>query len=319
MPVLSVLLPVRDAAPWLNASLRSLWRQSLRDFEVIAVNDGSADGSGDLLDRAAEREPRLTVLHAPRRGLPAALNLALRRARGRFVARHDADDLSHRRRFEIQLDRLARDRALGVLGTRVRLFPGQAVGGGMRRWIDWHNSLLDHESIAPEVLIDSPLAHGSAMIRRSTLERFGGWNERGWPEDVDLWIRLIEGGVRFAKCPQTLYGWRQHSASATRRDPRYSRERFDDLRLDAIQRRVPPETRRVTVVGVGLSHERWRRRLLGRGRAVISLRQGRPYPEFCATLEPPVVLVMGSAVARARWRHFLVPRFEETRDFWFVA
>src|SRR5947207_16020636 len=71
-PRVSVLLPVRDAAPWLEASLASLARQTLADHEVIAVDDGSRDGSGEILDRAARVDPRLVVRHTGARGLPSA-------------------------------------------------------------------------------------------------------------------------------------------------------------------------------------------------------------------------------------------------------
>src|SRR5947207_12348471 len=80
-PRVSVLLPVRDAAPWLPASLASLARQTLADHEVIAIDDGSRDGSGELLDRAALRDRRIVVRHTSANGLPAALNLALSLAR----------------------------------------------------------------------------------------------------------------------------------------------------------------------------------------------------------------------------------------------
>src|SRR5580765_7181694 len=103
MPRVSVLLPVRDAAPWLASSLASLARQTLADHEVLAVDDGSRDDSGGLLDRAALRDPRIRVRHTPALGLPAALNLALSLARAPWLARHDADDLSHRDRFARQL------------------------------------------------------------------------------------------------------------------------------------------------------------------------------------------------------------------------
>src|SRR5262245_38357044 len=225
MPAISVLLPVRNAAPWLRAALRSLWRQTFRDFEVIAVDDGSTDASAELLERAALDEPRLRVVHTAARGLPAALNTALGLARGRLIARQDADDLSHRRRLALQRAHLAAHRGTAVVGCRVRLFPAAAVGVGMHRWVRWHNALLTHEAIAREALIDSPLAHGTALIRRAALERVGGWRDRGWPEDVDLWIRLLDRGARFAKLPQTLYGWRRHPGSATHQDPRYRRER----------------------------------------------------------------------------------------------
>lgn len=201
MPAVSVLLPVRDAARWLGPSLASLWRQTLADFEVVAVNDGSSDGSARLLDREAEFQPRLRVVHTPHRGLPAALNTALALARSPILARHDADDLSHRERLAAQLAFLRARPGVGVVGARVRLFPSGGFGTGMRRWAAWHNGLLGHDEMRRESLIDSPLAHGTAMLRRPALEAVGGWRERGWAEDLDLWLRLFEAGARFAKLP----------------------------------------------------------------------------------------------------------------------
>src|SRR5437773_10037966 len=141
MPAVSVLLPVKNAGPWLQRTLDSLWRQTFRDFEVIAVNDGSTDGSDALLDRIGAHEPRLKPIHTPGQGLPATLNLALGHARGSLLARMDADDLVARRRLEIQHEHLRAHRDVAVVGSRVRLFPRSAIGAGMERWIAWHNAL----------------------------------------------------------------------------------------------------------------------------------------------------------------------------------
>src|SRR5688572_16593169 len=276
VPRISVLLPVRDAGDHLDRALGSLWRQTFRDFEVVAVDDGSTDGSGERLERAAAREPRLVVLRTPARGLPAALNLGLTAARSSLIARHDADDLSHRRRFEIQTAWLEQRPELAVTGCRLRLFPAAATGAGMRRWERWHNSLLDHEAMARELLIDSPLAHGTALFRRSWLEQVGGWQERGWPEDLDLWIRLVEAGAQLGKCSEVLYGWRQHSGNATRRDPRYRRAVLDALKRAALERGALAGRGQVTLVGVGESLARWGRMIRTTGRRVSMVEAGRP-------------------------------------------
>jgi len=248
VPALSVLLPVRDAALWLDASLASLWRQTFRDFEVVAVDDGSTDGSGERLERAAEREPRLRVIHTPRRGLARAIATAHAHARAPLLARHDADDLSHRERFALQTAFLRGRPGVAVVGTRLRLFPAAAVRPGMRRWVAWHNALLEHGEMAREVLVESPLAHATALLRRDAVERAGGWVDRGWPEDVDLWLRLLESGARFAKLPRVLYAWRQHPASATWRDPAFSRERILALQQDSLGRGFLRDRRAVGLV-----------------------------------------------------------------------
>jgi len=319
MPAITVLMPVLDARPWLEASLASLWRQTFRDFEVVAIDDGSRDGSGEWLESAARAEPRLRVLRCAHAGLPAALNAGLAAARGDVIARHDGDDLSHRLRFERQYGFLAREPAVGVLGTRLRIFPVGEPWVGMRRWAAWHNTLLTHEEIEREVLVDSPLAHATAMIRRAVLEEAGGWVERGWPEDVDLWLRLLDRGVRFAKLPHTLYSWRQLPDSATRRE-RYRQERFDALRLDTLRRGFLSRGSGIMVVGVGRGLKRWCGLLEADGRRVHRVTAGHPTPEALAALAAPALMVFGAPPARARWREALARSgWKEGRSFVFVV
>jgi glycosyltransferase involved in cell wall biosynthesis len=320
MPSISVLLPVRNAAPWLRASLASLWRQSVRDFEVIAVNDGSTDDSGEMLDDAAGHEPRLRVFHTAHRGLPTALNTGLAQARGTLIARHDADDLSHRRRFEWQRALLDAEPGVAVAGGRLRMFPAADTRQGMARWTRWHNSLLTHEEMAREVLIDSPLAHGTAMIRRTCLEQVGGWHERGWAEDLDLWVRLLRAGARFAKRPEVLYGWRQHPGSATWRDPRYERERFNALKLEALRLDFLRNRTEASVVGVSESLERACAAIASLGVDVTPVVAGRATPGVIERIRLPAILVFMSPVARLRWRTALEnTEWREGEDFIFVA
>jgi len=316
---ISVLLPVRNAAPYLGDALASLWRQTWPEFEVIAVDDGSTDGSGEALERAALRERRLRLLRQEPQGLPAALNTALASSQGELIARMDADDLAHPERLFRQREFLRSDPNVSVVGCRVGLLPRGFRGAGMRRWVEWHNRLSSHDAMVREVLVDSPLAHGTAMIRRSALERVGGWEDRGWPEDVDLWLRLIAAGARFAKVPRVLYAWRQHATSATRSDPRYSQAAFDAMRLDALERGLLRGDRAPTLIGVGDSLERWRRLLVHAGHRPSVRAMGRP-SMATHSFEPPLVLVFGSPPARRRWRVALRSRgWNESTDFAFVA
>jgi hypothetical protein len=320
MPAISVLLPVRDGAPWLASSLDSLWRQSERDFEVIAVDDGSIDDSAERLERAARHEPRLRVVRTAARGLPSALNTALALARAPLIARQDADDFSHRDRFAIQRAMLEAN-AGDVVGSRVRLFPAAATGPGMRRWAAWHNGLLTHDAMAAERFIDSPLAHGTALMRRAAIEAVGAWRENGLPEDLDLWLRWSGAGLRFAKSGRVLYGWRQHAASATRRDPRYRPEAFLALKADALARSPIAARGRALLVGVGASLARWRDALSGR--LALELRVApAPSRGALAGAGAPVLLVFGMAAVRARWRRWIAtehPGWVEGDEFIFVA
>ena len=265
-PRVSVLLPVRDAEAFLGDCLASLRAQTLGDHEIVAVDDGSSDGSADLLARAAGRDPRLRLLRQPRRGLVAALNLGLEACRAPYVARLDADDLAARRRLELQAASLDENPAVGVVSCRVRHFPSSAVGEGFRIYERWLNGLLSHEEIARERFIESPLPHPSVMARRQVLVRAGGYRDRGWPEDYDLWLRLAGAGVRFLKLPRCLVGWRAHPGRLTHTDRRYAVERFLACKAHHLAR-GPLAGRQPVVWGAGQTGRRLAKHLEREGAA----------------------------------------------------
>ena len=226
LPRVSVLLPVYNAEATLAEALRSIRGQTLRDLEVVAVDDGSSDGSSRILGEAAASDSRIRPVTLGRSGLIAALNAGLRHCRAPCVARMDADDLSLPERLERQVEMLERDPGLGVVGCLVEGFPRTQVGEGMRVYLEWQNRLRTHEEILRELFIESPITHPSACVRRSVLEEAGGYEDRGWAEDYDLWLRLAASGVRFAKVPEVLLRWREHPGRLTRTDSRYSVENF---------------------------------------------------------------------------------------------
>lgn len=223
-PLVSVLLPVYNGASTLAEALDSLEEQTEPDFEVVAVDDGSTDDTAAVLRSRASH--RLRVLSLPHVGLLEALNRGLAACRGHYVARMDADDICRPMRLERQLGVAEADPEVGVVGTCVEPFPADAVAEGFRIYVEWQNALLCHEDICREIFIESPIAHPSALMRRQELVALGGYEERGWAEDYDLWLRYHESGRRFAKVPEPLVRWREHAGRATRTDGRYSVENF---------------------------------------------------------------------------------------------
>ena len=222
VPTVSVLLPVRNGGRWLDESLASLARQSLTDFEVVAVDDGSTDDSGALLERWAEKDPRYTVIRQPARGLVAALNRGLDHCRAPLVARMDADDISHPRRLELQAARFASRAEVGVISCLVRHFPSRSVAMGFLLYEEWLNSLVTHDEMERGRFIESPVSHPSVMVRREVLTEIGRWRDVDWAEDYDLWLRFFRAGVVFDKIERPLFFWREHGERLTRTDPRYS-------------------------------------------------------------------------------------------------
>jgi glycosyltransferase involved in cell wall biosynthesis len=264
-PLVSVLLPVRDPGPYLEECIASLDRQTLEDFEVVAVDDGSTDGSAEALDAWADRDPRVRVVHREQEGLVAALNAGLELCRAPFVARMDADDISHPRRFELQVAEMEDLPWVGVVSCLVRHFPWHGVGEGYRVYEGWLNSLSTPEAIGRERFVESPVAHPSAMVRREVYQSVGGYLDTKWAEDFDLWLRLLEARVCFSKVERYLYFWREHPERLTRVDARYSVENFLRCKAKYLLSGPLADCERVVVWGAGQTGRRLSKHLLRDG------------------------------------------------------
>jgi glycosyltransferase involved in cell wall biosynthesis len=265
-PKVSVLLPVRDAGETLDACVQSLRAQTLAEHEVIAVDDGSRDGSRERLLEWAREDTRVRVVPGPARGLVAALDHGLAQARAPLLARMDADDVAYPERLERQARRLDAEPSLTALGSRVRLVgPADVRNEGMRAYVEWQNRVLEPEQIARELFVESPLVHPSVTMRTDALRALGGYRDTGGPEDYDLWLRGAAAGWRFAKLPEVLLDWRDGPSRLTRTDPRYHADRFREAKLDALAAGLLPRGRPVVLWGAGPIGKAWSRDLRARG------------------------------------------------------
>jgi glycosyltransferase involved in cell wall biosynthesis len=235
-PALTVLMPVRNAAATLGACLDSIQAQCFTDFELLIIDDGSSDDSRALVSARARGDARIRLQTGARRGLVASLNEGLTRARAPLIARMDGDDIMDPQRLALQLAYLHRHEEVDVVASRVRAFPPERLRAGMREYLRWQNACLDSDAMRDEVYVESPMTHPSTLFRRSTVVAAGGYRDGDFPEDYELWLRLIERGVRLAKIDRCLLHWRQHDSSLSRLDPRYSREAFDRVRARYLAR-----------------------------------------------------------------------------------
>jgi glycosyltransferase involved in cell wall biosynthesis len=269
--LVSVLLPTRDAEETVLESLDCLCRQKGLEegMEIIVVDDGSLDGTLDLLHAAARRNPCIRILALPRAGIVHSLNEGLSHAHGRFIARMDADDLCSEDRLSLQLRHMARHPHVDVVATAVRMFPEHEVTPGMRRFLAWQNRWFTHGALERNLFVECPLAHASSLFRREALETIGGWRGVDGPEDLDLFLRGAAAGWRFGKVNRVLYHWREHPGRTSRRDPRLRRYAFRRLALDAFARRAP-RSLPVRLWGWGRSLEEWDEGLRARGYRVHS-------------------------------------------------
>lgn len=235
----AVILAARNAEQTLAATLRSVQRQTIADWQCWIVDDHSTDTTLALAQQFSDSDPRFQVRrnqtpHHPEslQSLVAARNQALNSCRTPWIAILDADDLMHRRRLELQLAYAAAHQ-LDVVGSGVRYFPRRELGAGMVRYEDWLNH-QHHDGLLLERFIEMPLAHPAMLIRRSLLTQIAGYRDCDWPEDYDLYLRLAAAGARIGKVPQRLLSWRHRPNSTSKTHPSYSLQAFARCRAQAL-------------------------------------------------------------------------------------
>jgi glycosyltransferase involved in cell wall biosynthesis len=185
---LSVLLPVRNGGPWLEAALRSLESQTHRADQIVIVDDGSTDNSMDVVSAVAM--PEVVVVGGPGRGLAAALTAGLAATRPGLVARLDQDDLAEPTRFEKQVELLNGRPRVVMCGTWARML---AAGRPTRIF----RPPTEMPGIRRYLCLGNPFVHSSVMFRREAVLAAGGyWSPDAdpYPEDFDLWSRMAAVG-----------------------------------------------------------------------------------------------------------------------------
>lgn len=272
MPLVSVVMPVRNAGATVARAVASIQGQTLRDWELIAIDDGSKDASRFILIEMAQSDPRIRILRT-KGGLVAALNAGLAAATGEFVARMDADDESASLRLERQAQFLQLNPALGLVGCAVAYGGDRSKQAGYALHVDWLNSLLTPEAVALNRFIESPFAHPSVMFRRVLVEAHGGYRDGDFPEDYELWLRWLDAGVAMAKVPEVLLTWHDLPGRLSRTDPRYSPEAFYRLKAQWLAE--------------------WLKHDLEPGRAVWVWGAGRPTRQRAAHLAAHGVAIAG--------------------------
>jgi glycosyltransferase involved in cell wall biosynthesis len=261
MPAVSVTLPCYNAAATLDITLDSLARQTRADFEVIAVDDGSTDATGEKLASWAARDSRFRVLTQPHSGVIVAANAAIAACQAPYIARIDADDRAHPERLARQAAYLDAHPEIAVVSCLVKAFPEEAVREGYRIYVRWLNSLVADADIRREIFVESPLANPSIMLRKTWAEKMGGYHDYGWPEDYDLLLRMYLAGAKFAKVPAVLHEWRDHPSRITRTDGRYSVENFLRAKAHYLARGPLKDRDAVVVWGAGMMGRRLSKQL----------------------------------------------------------
>jgi glycosyltransferase involved in cell wall biosynthesis len=330
-PAVSLVLPCYNASATLDEAIASIRGQTFEDWELLLFDDGSTDGSLSIARTHEHADGRVRVLSSEHVGIVEALRLTCAAARGAFLARMDADDVSYPERLAKQVAFMEDNPHMALCGTGVEMV-GPSVGTGRRRYEDWLNRLVDHEGMVRELFVECPLAHPTFFLRRADYEAVGAYQDHGWAEDYDLCMRLYLAGKQFGKVPETLLAWRDTGKRLSMTDERYGAARFRALKRHYLLEGPLRSERPFYQWGAGEVGKRWLREWQDRRpEAVVDINPrkiGTKIHGFqvieAEELPPPgtalILAAVGAPGARDDIRAWLDPRgYVEGVDYLFVA
>jgi glycosyltransferase involved in cell wall biosynthesis len=200
------VLPVYNAGNFLQEAVKSILDQTYTDFELIIINDCSTDNSAAILDRF--NDPRIRLFsNDTNLKVVKTLNKGISLARGKYIARMDADDISHPKRFEKQVAFLEQHSEIDLCGTWVQTFGSES--NVMR-------AATEHEHIKVRLFFVNPMFHPAVMFKKDSFEKFGLTYDEHYTnaEDYGLWVKAIDA-LKFANLPEVLLKYRIHDTNVS--------------------------------------------------------------------------------------------------------
>ncbi len=263
--LISILMPVKNAGPFLEECFTSILDQSYTNWELLAINDHSTDNSLSILNQFASHDNRINVFTNTGSGIIEALRTAYKHSAGRLITRMDADDTMPADKLK-ELSTALKQAGEGHLATGlVHYFSETELGNGYQRYANWLNTLTtsskNYEDIYQECVIPSPCW----MVYRTDLDHCGGFLPDRYPEDYDLCFRFYEAGLKVIGVSQELHHWRDHSVRASRTDAHYADNRFMDLKVHYFLKLEYTEGDTIVLIGAGKKGKQIARKFLEAG------------------------------------------------------
>jgi len=208
-PLVSVVMSVYNSDQYLNEAIESILNQTYKNFEFIIIDDGSTDESLEVIKKYKAEDDRIVLISRENKGLPYSLNEGISMAKGEYIARMDADDISLPDRLMEQVHYMVSNPGIGICGTWAEVF-GDGISFSILKHPEKHCELF------PKLLFSVCFVHPSVMFRTSIImgqsDRYN--EEYVCAQDYELWLKLIKK-TEFGNIPKVLLKYRQTSNSIT--------------------------------------------------------------------------------------------------------
>ncbi len=238
-PRLSILSPVKNAAPFLTDCLTSGQNQNFKNWEWIFVDDGSTDGSQEIITQAARLDSRIKLLANKEVGIVPALQTALNHSTGKLISRMDADDVMPANRLQILISALEREAPKTIVTGKVNYFSDKPISKGYQQYQKWLNGVVENQAFYQNIFRECVVASPNWIIAKKELLEIGGFENLNYPEDYDLVFKWYEHGFRLKGIPEVTLNWREHPNRTSRHSEHYQQEAFFKLKINRFIKLTP--------------------------------------------------------------------------------
>lgn len=261
-PLVSILMPIRNERSHLHACIQSIGKQDYPQWELIAIDDHSTDESWTALKTLESRDLRIHAYKNEGKGIIAALQTALSRARGAFVTRMDADDLMLPSKIRSLLDTLREEKT--DVSTGLVKYAGHKMAGGFLNYESWVN-YQEEANFWKDIYYECPLPSPCWMAKTELFRNAMSDPSLVYPEDYFWAFWLYVQGASVSKCPHYLHLWRDYDERASRNDPNYADQSFLQLKLQFFLQHDFSTRRKLLLWGAGRKGKQLARKLLDMG------------------------------------------------------
>lgn len=234
MIFVSILMSFRNPGRFFQECLESILSQQMTAWELIAIDDGSTDGSGDVIRALAREDARVKSFVNEGSGILPALSQALSLAQGNLITRMDADDIMPPGRLQGMSQALSSAPKNTVVTGLVAYFSEAPVSEGYQKYEQWINEVNLSGQQWAQVYRECVVASPNWMVRRDELVKIGGFDGLTYPEDYDLVLRWYRHRFQIQTIPEVTLHWREHPDRTSRNSAHYSQKAFFELKIKAM-------------------------------------------------------------------------------------
>ncbi|MBT8185359.1 MAG: glycosyltransferase [Eudoraea sp.] len=250
-PLVSILIPYKNTELFLPECLDSILSQQYKNWEVIAVNDHSEDGSETVISSYTRKNPNIKNYSNKGIGIIAALRTGYSFANGVLITRMDSDDIMKSNKLQVMVKSLLEYGKGHLALGKVKYFSDRGISNGYARYESWLNQLTATASNFSEIYKECVIPSPCWMTHKEDLEACGAFDPNRYPEDYDLTFRFYEKGIKCIPCSEVLHLWRDYDSRTSRTSEHYAQNYFLDIKLFYFLKLDCNPDRPLTVWGAG--------------------------------------------------------------------